>query len=152
MKRIPLTRIASIVPIRDFLLRVVRAAEAELHVRAGDTLGGETLGARAGHATPLESLGIFGRRVATSTTLADALMTAMDGAPAYSGESFWLTHVGNDVRLHHRFPLRLDDRHQQAEQLSLCIALRFLKSIAAPAWQPRVHLKKGDGRLKCLLV
>jgi len=171
MKRIPLTRIASIVPIRDFLLRtgadvddVMRSAalpsavfdDHELLVpypvvtrfldRAGDTLDGETLGARAGHATPLESLGIFGRRVATSTTLADALMTAMDGAPAYSGESFWLTHVGNDVRLHHRFPLRLDDRHQQAEQLSLCIALRFLKSIAAPAWQPRVHLKKGMPR------
>jgi len=73
-------------------------------------------------------------------------MTAIHGAPAYSGESFWLTHVGNDVRLHHRFPTHLDDRHQQAEQLSLCIALRFLQSIAAPAWQPRVHLKKGMPR------
>jgi len=168
MKRIPITRVASLVPIRDSLIRdgadiddVLRCAELpsavfddpELLVpyplatrfldRAGCTQHGETLGARAGHATPLESLGVFGRRVAASTTLADALGTAMHAAPAYSGESFWLTHVGNDVRLHHRFPTHLDDRHQQAEQLSLCITLRFLRAIPAPAWRPVVHLKKG---------
>ncbi len=172
MNRIPLIRVASIVPIRDFLLRsglsvdeILQRAEFPSTVfenpdlllpypvvtrfleHAGRLGGGETLGARAGLETPLEALGLFGRRIVTATTLGDALTTAIHAAQVYfSGETFWLTHVGNDVRLCHLFPTHLDDRHQQVEQFSLCITLRFLKSIVAPEWRPLIHLKKGMPR------
>ncbi len=171
-QRIPLIRIASIIPIRDFLLdsgvrvdEILRSAQLPSAVfddpelllpypavarfldHAGRLDGNETLGARAGHATPLESLGLFGRRVAAASTLGDALATAAKIArPYFSGESFWLTETGNAVRLWHRFPTHLDDRHQQAEQFSLCTTLRLLKSIAAPEWRPVIHLKKGMPR------
>lgn len=169
MKRIPLIRVASIVSTRDFLRRsganvdeILRTAQlppavfddpelllpypvvARFLDHAGRLDGNETLGARAGHATPLEALGVFGRRVASAATLGDALATAAHVAPAYySGESFWLTEIGTDVRLSHRFPARFEDRYQQAEQLSLCTVLRFLKSIVAPGWRPLIHLKNG---------
>jgi AraC-like DNA-binding protein len=172
MKRIPLIRVASIVAIRDFLLRsganfseILQSADVPSAVfddpelllpypivarfldHAGRLFGGETLGARAGLTTPLETLGIFGRRIATATTLGNALTRAIHVAQAhYSGETFWVTHVGNDVRLCHLFPRHLNDPHQQVEQFSLCITLRFLKSIVAPEWRPLVHLKKGMPR------
>ncbi len=172
MNRIPLIRVASIVPIRHFLLRsglsvdeILKSAEfpstvfedpelllpypvvARFLDHAGRLGDGETLGARVGLETPFEALGLFGRRIVTASTVGHALTTVIQTAQAYySGETFWLTHIGNDVRLCHLFPTHLDDRHQQLEQFSLCIMLRFLKSIVAPEWRPLIHLKKGMPR------
>jgi AraC-like DNA-binding protein len=169
VKRLPLVRVASIIPMRDFLLRMGAALErvldaarltsrvfahpelllpypvvARFFEEAAGVGRDETLGARVGHETRVEALGVFGRRIANASTLGEALAIAARVAPAYfSGQTFWLAETGPGLRLCHRFPTRLDDRDQQIEQFSLCIMLRLLKSVAAPDWRPIVHLKKG---------
>ena len=168
MMRIYLIRAAATLPVRNFLLRnggrLERALQrAQLPPRVFDNPemllphalvgrffreaarveGIETLGAQIGQATSLAALGVFGRRIVTMSRLVDAVAYAAQIAPLYSGETFWLEAAGNDVRLRHRFPMRIDDRHQQLEQFSLCSTLGFLKSIAAPSWRPTIHLKKG---------
>ena len=105
----------------------------------------DTLGTQLGQAAPIEALGMFGRSVANAGTLANAIASAQHIAAFYSDEVFWLTRAGDQIWLRHRFPTRVDASNQ-AEQFSLALVLRLLRSIAAPPWHPTVQLKKGMPR------
>jgi AraC-like DNA-binding protein len=103
-----------------------------------------TLGTEVGYATPIEALGVFGRCVANTATLGDAITRAQEIGPGYySGEIFWATREEDSIYLCHRFPTRFDDPQQQAEQFSFGVVLRLLRSIDAPPWSPAIRLKRG---------
>jgi AraC-like DNA-binding protein len=108
----------------------------------------DLLGALIGQDTSLEMLGMFGRRIAQAATLEDALTTATCTVASYdSGEVFWFDRTSDEPRFCHRFTRRFDEWQQQAEQYSVMSALRLLKSVAGPSWQPHtVHVKNGVPR------
>jgi AraC-like DNA-binding protein len=173
MHRIPLVRVAAILPVRRFLTRIAAPVDrflARVHIprdvfahpealipltvaanflsEAARSQGIDVLGALVGQDTSLETMGMFGRRIARTANLQNALATAAGIIPNHdSGERFWFDTVAGEPRFCHRFTRRLDDWGQQAEQYSLTCTLRFLKSVAGPAWQPRtVYLTKGIPR------
>ena len=99
--------------------------------------GLDTLGARAGLATPVDALGTFGRLIARADTLEQAIATLIRAAPAFdSGSRYWLTRQGDRTWLCHQFRDGLAAPSRQADHYWLMVVLNVVRLAAGPSWRP----------------
>lgn len=116
---------------------------------AARSQGVEDLGVRIGGATQLAALGTFGRLVAQSLTLGEALETAVRNWSGFnSGVRSWMTREGDEVRLHHLFLYGDEDGWRQFLGAALIMQLDILRLVAGPRWRPTrvaLHMRSLPG-------
>ena len=171
---IPLIRSSIIAPIGTFLAGMGAPVERFLHraglpawvltdpesliptvsvgrllAHAAHAEGIPNLGAVAARSGRIESLGIYGRLIRTSTTLDDALAVAVHLHAAFtSGSEMWLASRGEDVELCQAFTAKIDspdDAWRQVGQYGAMLMVQVVRLGAGPTWQPRhVDLQVGE--------
>jgi AraC-like DNA-binding protein len=100
------------------------------------------LGLLAGRDTPIGALGMFGRSIAHSRTLGEAIQTAIRAMPAFdSGGRYVLTRHGERARLSHGFVDGVGAGREQAEQYWLMLTLNIVRLAVVPARPDLVHLE-----------
>ncbi|HEV7733533.1 MAG TPA: helix-turn-helix domain-containing protein [Candidatus Binatia bacterium] len=160
--RVPLVRVAGLVPAIRFLIRqgvrVERFLEraglsprvllrpeglVPLHLAArflddiARVEGCPTLGLQFGNDATLDDLGTFGQVIARASTLRQLLESLFMNAPAYnSGVSWWLEEHGPYMRLCHSFSGDPDGSFVQVSQSAISLARNTLRRIGGPRWHP----------------
>ncbi len=160
--RIPLVRVAGLIPAVRFLVRqgvrVERFLEraglpprvlarpeglVPLHLASrflndvARVEGCPTLGLQFGNDATLDDLGTFGQAIARASTLRQILEALFLNAPAYnSGVSWWLEEIGPHVRLCHAFTGDPDGSFVQVSQGAVSLARNTIRRIGGPQWRP----------------
>ena len=174
MRSVPLTRASIISPIGAFLERIGAPVErllagagippwalsapetliptsstARLLAHAAWTEGIENLGLLSGQEARIDSLGIYGRLIRRSPTVAEALGAVVRNHRMFSSDGrMWLRHRDEDVELCQAFTGgfdRDDDGWRQASHYVLMLMLGIVRLGAGPTWRPaEVRLQSGE--------
>lgn len=178
--RIPFTRACVIWPLIDFLdtmgtptERFLRQAgippalleQAEslvpLHLvysfleRAANAEGINNFGLLAAQQTSAYDIGVFGERLQEALTIHEYLQIGFQMIGALtSGERYWMTSEGNQIRVHHFLPGKNNPGFHHADLFSVTTTLRMLRSFTDDQWSPEevcLHtsseLKTNDSKL-----
>jgi AraC-like DNA-binding protein len=123
----------ALLPLRQVLQFIEDVAHTE---------GIEHFGLLVGQQTQIANLGIFGRLLCHSFTLADVLHSLISLVPSYnSGDRLWLEHQGDTVWLCRQFINGLEKDYPQAVQGSVIILVQLIQLAAGPQWKPsQIHL------------
>lgn len=171
---LPLTRASGMAPLLVFLeslgaptaqllqqarippaLMEEREALVPLHLvhRFAEVASGwsgiDNIGVMVGQDTCAYDLGAFGELLKRAVTAYDYLQTGarLIGAVT-SGERFWMTREGNQVRFHHFQPGHPGAGRCQSDLYALVVTIGMLRSFFGPGWKPReVRLLATDAGL-----
>lgn len=160
--RVPFTRICSILSLVDFL-DVIGAPTERLLQRSGipiDSLeqpesllplhlayafteniarseGIEDLGFVVAQQVSAFELGVFGCQLREALTVYDYLRVVMQHIDSLtSGQQYWLTSEGSQVRVHQHLPGNTERGFRHADRYSLAISLNMLSRLSGNQWQP----------------
>jgi AraC-like DNA-binding protein len=114
------------------------------------TEGIDNLGLKVGENTSLADIGAFGHILQQARTVYEYLQTGVQLIGAVtSGERFWLTNDGEDIRFNHYIPYITDFGRQQSEWFTLIITINTIHRATQGEWHPKhLHLASGyQGRL-----
>ena len=104
---------------------------------AGKSLGTAQLGVQVGAATPIESLGAYGRTLASALTLHQYVE---QGISLYRtlvrGQTIWLSAHGNRVRVNLGAAWKPSPGDRQARMNFLAVSIANIRRFAGPQWGP----------------
>ncbi len=166
MKPVPLIRAGVLAPLFEFLERSGAPLDAELELARSRlrhplsliplTVGGaiwaaaaratrsDDLGLRVGAAAHVEDAGALGALVREAPSVGAALETAVRRVEHFnSGERYWVTRQGDEVRLHQRFSPALREGRRQASEFVLMLWLGVIRLAAGADWRPAVIHMEG---------
>lgn len=173
MRPVPLTRASIVFPVVTFLERasapvqellagaglpasiladpevlIPTSSAARFFALAARIRGLEDVGLRAGLATSIEELGIYGRLIRRSATLREALEETVQAHPTYSSNGrMWLAVHDDEAAFCQAFTARFDVRDvgwQQASHYILGLMLGIVRLAAGTTWLPHdVQLQTG---------
>lgn len=112
--------------------------------------GIDNVGLKVGEHTTLDDIGAFGQRLQQSRTVYEYLQTGVSWIGSVtSGERFWLSGDGKDIRLNHYIPATNDFSRQQSELFTLIITINTIHKATQGQWKPKqLHLASGyQGKL-----
>jgi AraC-like DNA-binding protein len=109
------------------------------------TEGIDNVGLKVGENTSLDDIGAFGRILQQARTIYEYLQTGVQLIGAVtSGERFWLTDDGEDIRFNHYIPYINDFGRQQSEWFTLIITINTIHKATQGEWHPKhLHLASG---------
>lgn len=172
--RIPFTRACAIWPIMDFLdtigaptERFLRQAgippallaHAEtlvpLHLvysfleRAANAEGINNYGLLAAQQTSAYDTGVFGEMLREALTIHEYLQIGFRLIGALtSGERYWSTSEGDQIRVHHFLPGKNNPAFHHADLFSVTTTLRMLRSFTHDQWSPEEVCLHASSELK----
>ena len=114
------------------------------------TEGIDNVGLKVGENTSLDDIGAFGHILQQARTIYEYLQTGVQLIGAVtSGERFWLTNDGENIRFNHYIPCITDFGRQQSEWFTLIITINTIHRASQGEWHPKhLHLASGyQGRL-----
>jgi AraC-type transcriptional regulator len=88
------------------------------------------------HVDPVE-LGTYGNLIGRSTTLGAAVDASVRLKPSWTGAKVWLTRVGGEVELHHRFAGAPDDSWTQMVAGNLLLHINLVRRATGDRWRPQ---------------
>ena len=112
--------------------------------------GIDNLGLKVGERTTLDDIGPFGQLLQQTRTVYEYLQTGVRLIDSVtSGEQFWLTDAGDDLRFYHHIPYANDYCRRQSDWLTLIITINTLNKVTQGEWKPKaLHIACGyEGRL-----
>ena len=113
------------------------AGAPRLLCEAARAQGLEDVGVRAGELARIESLGVFGRTICRSRTLADAVAATIRHHPTFSSNGrMWLVYRGDRIEFCQAFTNRFDDGWQQASHYVAMLMLGIVRLAAGETWRP----------------
>ena len=98
--------------------------------------GDDAIGALAGQAADIATLGTFGRLIRGAPTLGEALEAIVQHHPAFNSSGrVWVDSHGADVELCQVFT-NVDERWRQTAFYVLTLMVNVVRLAAGPAWRP----------------
>ena len=160
--RIPFTRACAMWPFMDFLDTIGAPTErflqqagiplasleqpeslVPLHLaysfleRAANAEGINDFGLLVAQQTSAYDIGIFGELLREALTVHEYLQTGFQVIGSLtSGERFWLTSEGDQMRIHHYLPGNEAPGFRHADLYTIAITLRMLRSFTDNQWSP----------------
>ena len=109
------------------------------------TEGIDNLGLKVGANTSLDDIGAFGHILQQARTIYEYLQTGVQLIGSVtSGERFWLTDDGEDIRFNHYIPYINDFGRQQSDWFTLIITINTIHKATQGEWHPKqLHLASG---------
>ncbi|HEX5691252.1 MAG TPA: AraC family transcriptional regulator ligand-binding domain-containing protein, partial [Roseiflexaceae bacterium] len=126
----------SLLPLAHLLSFLERHARAE---------GVEDLGLRAAAQSHIPELGLFGKILMQSASLAIALDKASRLIPLYnSGQRIWIDTWHGQARICHTLPKIAGEGRRYGNQFTMLMIIDLMRQAAGPKWQPaELHLERG---------